>query len=74
MHYPPITRGLDLLDIKFRIERAYHIHVPQDDLVQLARRGDIVVGDVYEMILQKLQLCDVGRYDLRLNRYLWWES
>lgn len=63
--------GLDLLDVKFRIERAFHIHVPQGDLVQLERGGDIVVGDVYELILQKLQLCDLGRYDLRLNRYLW---
>ena len=63
--------GLDLLDIKFRIEKTFRIEVSKEELFDLARDQDIVVGDLYELILQKLHLRDVARRSMRSNEYLW---
>lgn len=65
--------GLDLLDLQFRIERAFHVDVSQDEFIGLGQGHDIVIGDLYELILTKLHLRDVGRYDVRLNEFLWRE-
>jgi len=65
--------GLDLADITFRMEKAFDVDISQDDLEAIARDQDIVVGDLYELVLRKLHLRDVGRYDIRLNRALWIE-
>lgn len=65
--------GVDFLDFTFRIERAFHVKMSEDDLSGLMRNQDIVVGDIYDFLLTKLDLHDVGRNDLRLNEYLWSE-
>ena len=49
--------GLDLLDLKFRIERDLHLEVSQEEFVGLWRNRDIAVGDLYELILKKLDRC-----------------
>lgn len=63
--------GLDVLDVTFRIEKAFQIELRQEDLQGLVRDGDITVGDLYQLILTKMHLRDVGRYDIRLNEQLW---
>ena len=63
--------GLDLLDLKFRIERDLQIDLSNDEFIGLARGQDIVVGDLYELILEKMHLRDVGRHNVRLNAFLW---
>jgi hypothetical protein len=65
--------GVDLLDIGFRIEKKFHVSVSKDDLVGLLRDNDVTAGDLYELILTKLHLQDVGRHDLGLNFRLWSE-
>lgn len=65
--------GLDLLDVAFRIERTFDVSFSDEDFVELARDGDIVVGDLYDLLLKKMHLRDVGRYDIRLNYALWIE-
>ncbi|HEX5445338.1 MAG TPA: hypothetical protein VFW87_16050 [Pirellulales bacterium] len=65
--------GLELLDILFRIEQTFHIDVSKEEIFDLTRNNDIIVGDLYEFILQKLHLRDFGRYDVRLNEGLWLE-
>ena len=63
--------GLDVLDVTFRIEKAFQIELRKDDLMGLVRDQDITVGDLYELVLKKMHLRDVGRYDIRLNQQLW---
>ena len=63
--------GLDLLDITFRIEKAFQIEMSRQDFFELWRDGDIVAGDLYEFILRKMHLRDVGRRSVRLNEYVW---
>src|SRR5690242_1113268 len=63
--------GLDLLDVTFRIERELHVEVSRDEFFGLLRDRDIVVGELYELILKKLHLRDVGRNNVRLNAFLW---
>jgi acyl carrier protein len=65
--------GLDLLDITFRIEKEFGVGLSRDDLDAVARDRDILVGDLYELVLKKLQLRDFARYDIRLNYALWTE-
>lgn len=63
--------GIDLLDITFRIEKAFGIDVPHEELFARSRNHDIVVGDLYELVLEKLHLRDLGRHSVRVNEYLW---
>ncbi len=63
--------GLDLLDITFRIERQFGIDLSQDDFKSILHDRDVQVGDLYDLILRKLHLRDVGRNDIRLNHALW---
>jgi acyl carrier protein len=65
--------GLDLLDITFRIEKEFDVDVSRDDLDAVVHDRDIIVGDLYELILKKLHLRDLARYDIRLNYALWTE-
>lgn len=65
--------GLDLLDIQFRIEKTFDIELSPEDFTALVRDHDIAVGDLYSLLLAKLHLRDVARYDLRLNYRLWEE-
>ncbi len=65
--------GLDLLDITFRIEKEFEIDLSPDDLNSVVRDQDILVGDLYELVLQKLHLRDCLRHDIRLNYALWRE-
>ena len=65
--------GLDLLDITFRIEKEFEVEVSRDDLEAVMRDQDIVVGDLYELVLRKLHLRDFARNDIRLNYALWTE-
>src|SRR5690348_15122595 len=63
--------GIDLLDITFRIEKAFNVKLSLKDYSDLARDRDIVVGELYELILSKMHLRDVGRSSIRLNERLW---
>ncbi len=63
--------GMDFLDITFRIEKAFQIELSKDDFEKLVHDNDITAGDLYDLVLRKLHLRDVGRYDLGLNRALW---
>lgn len=65
--------GLDLLDVRFRIEHTFHIDVAEEEFVELVRNQDIVIGDLYDLVLRKLHLRDVGRHSVRLNQFLWSE-
>jgi hypothetical protein len=63
--------GLDFFDITYRIEKTFRIDFSNDDLMSLVRNQDITVGDLYDMVLKKMHLQDIGRYDIRLNRQFW---
>ena len=63
--------GLDFLDITFRIEKAFGINVSKEEVFDLVRNQDIVVGDLYELILKKLHLRDAVRSSVQSNEYLW---
>ncbi len=63
--------GLDALDVKYRIEKEFHVALSQQDLLDLMRDGDVTVGDLFDCLLNKLMLVDVGRSSVRLNYCLW---
>jgi acyl carrier protein len=63
--------GIDLLDVTFRIEKSFDIDLSKEEFFGLERDYDIIVGDLYGLILQKLHLREVGRFDVRLNEQLW---
>lgn len=63
--------GLDAVDITFRLEREFGVTFSQDELTGLVRDGDVVVGDLYNALLEKLHLRDVGRSSVRVNYALW---
>ena len=65
--------GIDVLDIVFRVEKAFAVKISIDDLTGLERECDIIVGDLFELVLKKMHLRDVGRFDIRLNHRLWLE-
>lgn len=63
--------GMDFLDITMSVEEKFGIEFEEDDWAGISRDGDLSVGDLYESILRKLHLRDVGRYDIRMNFELW---
>lgn len=63
--------GIDFLDVTYRIQRTFEIEFSTQDLAGLARDNDIVAGDLYDLILAKLHLRDIGRYDIGLHYALW---
>jgi acyl carrier protein len=63
--------GLDVFDITWRVKRALGVDLSQDDLIGLVRDNDIAVGDLYDLLLQRMHLRDIGRHDLGLNFELW---
>src|SRR5689334_17505094 len=65
--------GVDALDLVFRIEKAFEIKLSKQEFLSLVKDQDVVVGDLYDLVLAKLQLCDVGRNDFGLNFRLWAE-
>jgi len=65
--------GMDLYEITLEIEETFAIEVSNEEIEGLVRERDIVVGDLYEMILRKLHLQDLARYDFRMNYDLWIE-
>jgi acyl carrier protein len=65
--------GLDFVEVTMEIEDAFKISLGDDQFEGLINDRDILVGDLYEHILTKLHLRDVGRYSIRLNFDLWQE-
>ncbi len=65
--------GLDVMDVAFRVEKEFEVSISTDEMQSLVRDRDILVGDLYDLILKKLHLRDVGRYDFGLNYALWEE-
>ena len=65
--------GLDLLDVAFRVEKTFGVPLAASDFEQLVRDRDIVVGDLYELILRRVHARDMVRNDVRLNFALWEE-
>jgi hypothetical protein len=63
--------GLDFLDVAFRVEKTFGISLAASDFEQLARERDVVVGDLYELILRKIRAHDTVRTDVRLNFAVW---
>jgi acyl carrier protein len=65
--------GIDLLDVAFRVEKAFGVPLAASDFEQMVRDRDIVVGDLYELILRRVHARDTVRNDIRLNFALWEE-
>lgn len=65
--------GLDLFDLTYRIEKELGVEISCDDLQTLTRQNDIVVGDLYALILKRLGLENDARYSLAVNRRVWQE-
>ncbi len=66
--------GLDAVDIVFQIERSFGITVQRELLIDLAKDGEITVGDLYNLILSELGLQDLARNSFGVNMYVWTES
>jgi acyl carrier protein len=65
--------GMDFEEITMEIEEEFNISISEEDYQALERNRDIVVGDIFELVLHKLHLSDFARYDVGLNRSLWRE-
>jgi acyl carrier protein len=65
--------GLDLLDIEFRLEKAFGIKMDAEDFESLVRDRDVVVGDLYGLILRKIHIRDTVRTNIHLNFAVWEE-
>jgi hypothetical protein len=65
--------GLDLLDVAFRVEQAFGIKMDAEDFESLVHNRDIVVGDLYGLILRKIQFRDTVRTNIPLNFIVWEE-
>jgi len=59
--------GLDFVEITMDLEKTLSIKLSDDDFQNLLRNGDILVGDLYDNILNQLGLHDELRYDVGLN-------
>lgn len=65
--------GLDLLEIAFDVEKEFGVKMDAEDLDGLVRDRDIVVGDLYALILRKVHIRDTVRTDIPLNFAVWEE-
>lgn len=63
--------GLDFFDITYRVEQAFGVELTQHDVLGVVRDRDIAVGDLYDLVLKKMSLTDVARFDIQLNEQLW---
>ncbi len=63
--------GLDFFDVAFRIEKQFGIKISQDDLLTISRDNDVRAGDLYDLMLRKLNLQDNTRNSVGLNLFLW---
>lgn len=65
--------GIDLLDLTYRIERDLQVEMSMEDLQGLLHDQDIRVGDLYDLILNRLGMRDHSRHSMRLNWEVWSE-
>lgn len=65
--------GMDLLDINLQIEQHIGIGVSFDEMQSIMTDNDIVVGDLYELLLSKRQLHDAARNNIGVNYRFWKE-
>lgn len=63
--------GIDLLDVSFRLEKTTGVKLTADDWSGLASDKDIVVGDVYTLLICRLGLAHNIRTDIELNESVW---
>jgi hypothetical protein len=63
--------GLDLVEITMSIEEELGVELVDDDFERLVRDRDIRVGDLYDLVLEKLELSDTVRNDFGINHGLW---
>ncbi|MDA1231469.1 MAG: hypothetical protein O2856_11895 [Planctomycetota bacterium] len=63
--------GIDLLDVSFRLEKTTGVMLTADDWSGLASDKDIVVGDVYTLLICRLGLAHEIRTDIELNESIW---
>ena len=65
--------GLDLLDVKYRLEQRFGVKVTNEQMTKLAMRNeppDINVGDLFELIRD--QIPQSGVLDLEIDAELLW--
>jgi hypothetical protein len=65
--------GLDLLDVKYRLERRFGVKVTNEQMTKLAMRNeppDINVGALFELIRD--QIPQSGVLDLEIDAELLW--
>jgi hypothetical protein len=65
--------GMDLLEISLSAEEAFAIKIDASDFERLARDRDIVVGDLYVLILHKIHYRETVRTSVSLNFAVWEE-
>ena len=63
--------GLDSAEIVMEIEDSLGIEFSEDDWASMSEAHEMTVGDLYEIVQQKVQLKEWGCTDLRLNLSLW---
>jgi acyl carrier protein len=63
--------GLDWYDIHLGLEKTFDVSLSDDDFQDVFRDRDIRVGDLYEVLLKKLEINEVVRYDVSVNFILW---
>jgi acyl carrier protein len=65
--------SLDLLDLVFRCERRFGVHIDRDDLLKLFEKNDppdILVGDLYECV--RIRAVRAGTLDDELDAEAMW--
>lgn len=65
--------GLDIFEISHRIEKVFNLDFDPDEFGKVYRKRDFIVGDLYALILEKLNLCDLTQNDIGLNYHVWFE-
>lgn len=63
--------GLDWYEIHLGLEKTFDVSLSDDDFQDVFRDRDIRVGDLYEVLLKKLEINEVVRYDVSVNFILW---
>ena len=63
--------GIDLLDVSFRLEKTTGVKLMADDWSALVVENDICVGDLYSLLICRLDLSHEIRTDIELNETVW---
>ena len=63
--------GIDLMDISFRLEKNSGVKMSRDDWPSLVRDNDIMVGDLYSLLICRSKLSEDLRADMELNESVW---